>query len=50
VLVGDHPAARRGLHDLDQVLVEQVAEQDPDHAERKLDQRGDLGHAHRHAA
>lgn len=50
VLVGDHPAARRGLHHLDQVLVEKVAEQDPDHAKRETDQGGDLGHAHRDAA
>jgi enoyl-CoA hydratase/carnithine racemase len=49
-LVGDHPAARRGLHHLDQVLVEKVAEQHPDHAEREPDQRGDLGHADRDAA
>ena len=50
VLVGDHPAARRRLHDLDQVLVEKVAEQDADHANRQADDRGDFGHAHRDAA
>jgi hypothetical protein len=43
VLVGDHPAARRGLHHLDQVLVEKVAEQHADHAKREPDERGDLG-------
>jgi hypothetical protein len=43
LLVGDHPTARGGLHDLDQVLVEKVAEQHADHAKREPNERGDLG-------
>ena len=50
VRVGDHAAARRRLHDLDQVLVEEVAEQDAKHADRQADDRGDFRHARRDAA
>ena len=50
VRVGDHTAARRRLHDLDQVLVEEVAEQDADNADRQADDRADFSHADGDAA
>ena len=48
VLVG-HASARR-CHHLDQVLLQQVIEQDADHANRQPDDRGELRHADGDAA
>jgi len=47
--VGD-PAARRRRRDLDEVLVQQVAEHDADHAERQADRGGEFGDRGGHPA
>jgi hypothetical protein len=48
-LVGHH-SSRRRRHYLDQVLLEEVIEQDTDHAKLKVDDRADLRHADGDAA